>query len=155
MIEKDVLSLLIYCNELDGRHTPNELKVRAWADVFRESCSTMPLPFAIEIVKRHYSILDAMITPAVFVKAWAQHQSVQSSLNVDAEKSDRHCRKSECTCTHDGPCYRGWLDNDRNVAVPCPNCRRSLAKVLSEIPPPGLRKDHDMARIRTRELEHS
>lgn len=153
MNEKDVLALLIYCNELDGRHSPNELKVRAWHDVFRASSQAMTLPFAQEVARNHYATIEAMITPNVFVRAWRAHQQARSNLAVDRDMADRHCRRSNCQCVHSEPCYRGWLDNDRGVAVPCPVCRGSLARVLAEIPPVGMRQEHDSARIRNRYAE--
>lgn len=155
MNEKDTLALLIYCNELDARHSPNEMKVRAWHDVFRESCSGMTLAFASDVARKHYSLVDAMLTPNVFVKAWNDHVHARAigSLQMDVEQMDRHCKRSSCQCAHTDPCYRGWLDNDKGTAVPCPNCRSSLARVLGQIPPLGMRNDHDMAKIRNRYVE--
>jgi hypothetical protein len=152
MNETDALALLIYCNELDGRHSPNELKVRAWLDVFNDAAPAMSVSFAKEIARKHYALLDVMITPSTFVKAWRETQRMRSitNLNIDEDQADRHCRFSDCQCTHTGPCFRGWIDNDQHTTSPCRVCRPSLANVLDEIPPLGKRQDQDEARIRSR-----
>jgi len=152
MNEQDTLALLIYCNELDGRISPNEIKVQAWADVFNESAREMPFNFAQKVAKKHYSIVDVLITPNTFVKAWSDHRRFRTELQMTdaAEVSERHCKQVGCMCTHSGACFKGWIDIDSQTTAPCRVCRASLATVLDEIPPLGMRQDHDMARIRNR-----
>lgn len=146
MTDQEILTLLIYLNELDGRHSPNEIKVKAWADVFSESAPDMPLQFARSAARKHYSLLDDMCTPAVIVRAWKRNNS---GKHDGSEVSDAHCRKAGCSCSHN-VCYRGWIDLDNGTTKPCGVCRDSLARVLAEIPPPGMRSDHDFSRIRNR-----
>lgn len=50
---------------------------------------------------------------------------------------DAHCGYPGCVCTHDGECYRGWLDrreDDREYTVPCRNCRPQQRRVTQESP---------------------
>jgi hypothetical protein len=152
MNDTEALALLIYCNELDGRHSPNELKVKAWQDVFADSASAMTVAFAKDIARKHYALLDAMITPSTFVKAWRENRQMRAitTMNLDEDQADRHCRFSNCQCTHTGPCFRGWIDSEGSSTSPCRVCRPSLASILDEIPPLGKRQDQDEARIRNR-----
>jgi hypothetical protein len=148
MLNIDVLALLIYCNELDGRHSPNEAKVLAWGEVFESSAPGMTLSFAKAVAKSHYGKYDVMIAPSTFVTKWRQHQDLQASANATTE---RHCGKSSCVCTHSEPCYKGWMDHPENLwTQPCPVCRADLAQVLSKINPLGSRSQSDQASIRLR-----
>ena len=50
---------------------------------------------------------------------------------------DAHCRRPGCTCTHDGECYRGWLDrreDDREYAVPCRRCDPEKRTIVQQSP---------------------
>lgn len=48
---------------------------------------------------------------------------------------DRHCPTTSCACTHDTPCYRGWIDltddhdEDREYVVPCQTCRPAQRRI--------------------------
>lgn len=149
MNEKEILTLLIYCNELDGRHSPNEIKVAAWFDVFRETCADMPLFFAQQVARKHYSNLDAMIAPNVFIKEWTQHKRQKELADTARDATGRHCGRGGCMCTHTEPCFKGWIDRiDNTATAPCSTCRPVLAKVLAVIPPPGMRNPGDWARVR-------
>lgn len=147
MNEEDVLSLLIFCNELDGRHSPNDIKVQAWREVFIQGAPDMPLTFARDAARRHYALLDAMITPSSFVRAWTKSQRAQQASLADGEA---HCQKGGCRCTHTNPCYRGWIDSVEGWTSPCPECRSSLSSVLDVIAPLGKRKEVDYSQIRNR-----
>lgn len=144
MNEVDVGHLLLLLQELDGRHSANEAKVRAWHEMFREQASGMSLEFARETVKSHYAILDEMFTPAMLVRAFRKRSQAHSGI----ESNDAHCRKSGCACTH-SVCFRGWIDYE-NLTSPCGVCRAELSEVLALIPPPGRRSEQDFARIRFR-----
>lgn len=145
--EIDVLTLLMYCNELDGRHAPNEIKVQAWYDVLVQGAPDMSLSFAREAARRHYSMLDVMITPSTFIRAWTKSVRAQEAVLTDGEA---HCQRGGCMCTHTSPCFRGWVDLVDGTTSPCLTCRGSLAAVIAEIPPLGKRKEMDYARIRNR-----
>jgi hypothetical protein len=152
MNEREVLTLLIYCNELDGRHAPNEIKVAAWHDVFSNEAQGMTLSFAQDIARRHYSTLqDVMITPAGFVKAWRDHRKYQQAQRVEINNLERHCGKQYCVCTHGDPCYRGWIDYlGEDYTVPCGVCRADLRDALAKVPSRGRREQHHFEAIRTR-----
>lgn len=63
---------------------------------------------------------------------------------------DAHCGRPGCFCTHNGDCYRGWIDSwnlPDPITIPCRNCRPDLAKRLDSIPEPGRRNQADMARL--------
>lgn len=65
---------------------------------------------------------------------------------------ERHCGKKACMCTHNGNCYRGWMEGERyddGRAHPCVVCRESLYDVLRTIPGPGDRNDADFATLRS------
>ncbi len=51
---------------------------------------------------------------------------------------DAHCGSPACACTHDGECYRGWLDRRDDEhgehAVPCPTCRPAQRRVTQLAP---------------------
>lgn len=147
MTEQEILTLLVYLNELDGRHSPNEIKVKAWADVLNDSASDMDLQFARTTAKKHYALLEEMLTPAVLVRAWRLHRAAKKH---GEPVPDSHCRKHSCQCSH-RVCYRGWIDSDDGKTWPCGVCRESLARVLSEIPPAGFRTEADWARVRFRD----
>jgi hypothetical protein len=152
MTNEEVLGLLIYCTELDGRHSPNELKVLAWREVFDESAPGMDVGFAREAVRRHYGKYEEMVAPAGICRAWAlsrQQKREEDILTIN--QSEAHCPRRDCMCTHTNGCYRGWMDQpDREVAIPCVICRGELHDVLGAIPPPGQRTERDMRLISNR-----
>ncbi|HEY9390140.1 MAG TPA: hypothetical protein VIR27_10300 [Mycobacteriales bacterium] len=47
-------------------------------------------------------------------------------MTAPLARSDRHCRRKDCRCLHDG-CMRGWVDvfdeSGKEWATPCPVCR--------------------------------
>lgn len=143
MTDAEVLMLLAYLNELDGRHSPNEVKVKAWKDVLDEAPG-ITLEFCRGVARHHYAHQDVMAAPALFVRSWNQSRRRQDNEYVEA-----HCRFAECQCTHT-LCYRGWIDTDRNVTAPCRVCRASLAEVLDKIPEPGRRSEQHFSMIRNR-----
>lgn len=143
MTEQEVAALLVFLNELDGRHSPNEIKVRAWKEVFDQSARGMTTSFARDVAQQHYALLDEMITPSAFVRAWGLRRQVSETFN------DAHCRQRGCQCRHQ-VCYRGWIDDEDGKTRPCGMCRSSLAQVLAEMPPPGQRNEQDWARLRFR-----
>lgn len=146
MNQKDVLALLVYCNELDGRHAPNELKVTAWFDVFQESAPDLQLGFAQQTARKHYAGTDVMIAPNTFVREWKEHQRSFSVAQMTLHQ--RHCGLPTCLCTHDEPCFKGWIDReDGSATAPCRFCREELAGVLAVIPPPGMRRPSDWERL--------
>lgn len=146
MNQKDVLALLVYCNELDGRHAPNELKVAAWTEVFDESAKGMTLPFAQNVARKHYSMTDDMVAPFVFVREWRNERRKFSLVDVQAH--GRGCGFAGCRCTHEEPCFKGWVDReDGSATAPCKQCRSELAGVLAVIPPPGMRRPSDWEKL--------
>ena len=150
MNDNDVLALLIYANELDGRHSPNELKVRAWREVFDSEAPGMTVDFAKDQVTRHYAITDVMLSPVVLVTAWKQHsRTVSESRLVARGASEAHCGRPGCDCVHSDGCFKGWLDRDDSVAA-CPICRPTLADALYKMPPPGQRSERDFSVLRNR-----
>jgi hypothetical protein len=149
--DNDVLGLLIYANELDGRHAPNEAKVYAWKEVFDASAQGMDAAFAKDVIKRHYAHNEAMVSPAKIVQAWNQKRraATEARMAFDGDTHERHCGRGNCRCTHAEPCFKGWMDRDY-WTNPCPMCRPGLTDVLLRIAPLGHRSEHDYAAIRTR-----
>lgn len=62
---------------------------------------------------------------------------------------ETHCGRAGCSCTHDGGCFKGWIDKDEGVTRPCVICRESLSLALGEIARPGKRSDGDLAKLRS------
>lgn len=153
MTDDEILGLLIYANELDGRHSPNEAKVYAWQEVLEQGAPGMTVQFAKDQIKKHYSLVDAMITPAVLVNAWKQARRIAAEARIAQEQHspERHCGRTGCLCTHTEPCFKGWFDSEYETS-PCPVCRSSLAHVLAKVGPPGGRTDSDLSIIRHRHL---
>jgi hypothetical protein len=149
--ENDVLGLLIYANELDGRHAPNEAKVYAWKEVFDSGAPGMDAQFAKDEIRRHYSLTDEMVSPAKIIKAWKVKQRAQREARAafEGDTYERHCQRGGCRCTHAEPCFKGWMDSDTETS-PCPMCRGDLADVLLTVAPLGRRSEHDYAAIRSR-----
>ena len=155
MNDNDILGLLIYANELDGRHAPNEAKVYAWKEVLDDAAPGMPLAFARDVVRRHYGLTDAMVSPAIIVKAWNDNRRAKSeaAIALSGSSVEAHCGMKDCRCTHAEPCFKGWFDNQDNTVTPCPICRRSLSEVLHKISPLGMRSAHEYTMIRQRNYE--
>lgn len=151
MNDNEVLGLLIYANELDGRHSPNEAKVYAWQEVLAAGAPGMTLEFAKEQIKKHYGLMDAMLTPAMLVTAWKQARRIAAEARIATEQREpeRHCGKPSCLCTHGDPCFKGWMDSD-TVTSPCPVCRTDLSHVLAKVGSPGARSESDWSLIRHR-----
>jgi len=151
MNEHEVLTLLLYCTELDQRHSPNEVKVAAWSDVFSAEAFGMGLEFAQGVARKHYGLLDEMISPAVFVRAWREHRRFTGVSKPVVGDVERHCGKTGCRCTHGQPCYRGWIDFEGEpYTTPCGVCRADLRDALAKIPPPGQREQFHYEQLRNR-----
>ena len=150
MTNDDVLMLLVYANELDGRHSPNEVKVLAWREVFDKEAPDMDVQFAKEQITHHYARTDVMASPVVLVTAWKEHLRTLHDARLSRQRGvEGHCGRGGCLCTHDGKCYKGWIDHDRGTE-PCPMCRPELTDALHAIPEPGKRNEHDLATLRNR-----
>lgn len=151
MNDNEVLGLLIYANELDGRHSPNEAKVYAWQEVLEAGAPGMTVEFAKEQIKKHYGIMDSMLTPSMLVTAWkvARRIAAEARIATEQREPERHCGKTGCLCTHGDPCFKGWMDSD-TVTSPCPVCRSDLSHVLAKVGDPGYRTDSDQSLIRHR-----
>jgi len=146
----DVLTILVYANELDGRHSPNEVKVMAWREVFQVEAPQMTLSFAKEHVTRHYAQTDEMLSPASLVKGWKDKtRSDRQAVLAGQGALEGHCGRGGCMCSHSGECFKGWIDHDRG-ADPCPTCRPSLADAVYAMPAPGSRSEHHFANLRNR-----
>ena len=143
MSEQEIAALLVFLNELDGRHSPNEIKVRAWKEVFDSAAPMMHVSFAKSVAQQHYALLDDMITPSVFVRAWGMRQQGKEAFN------EEHCRRRNCGCSHQ-LCFRGWIDREDGKTAPCGICRAELHMALADMPPAGQRSDQDWARFRLR-----
>lgn len=151
MTDAEILGLLIYANELDGRHSPNEAKVYAWQEVLESGAPGMTVQFAKEQIKKHYGASDVMLTPATLVHAWKQARRIaaEARMALDNDAPERHCGRSGCLCTHGDPCYKGWFDSDYSTS-PCPVCRTDLSHVLAKIGGPGERTESDWSLLRHR-----
>lgn len=150
MNANDVLGLLIYANELDGRHSPNEAKVLAWQTVIASQAPGMTVDFAKEAITTHYARTDLMLSPVVLVTAWKQHTRSTNEARMARQGGvESHCGRGGCACTHTGECYKGWIDHDAGTA-PCPVCRPTLADAIYAMPEPGSRNEHDFATLRNR-----
>ena len=154
MNDSEVLGVLIYANELDARHSPNEAKVYAWQDVLREGAPELTLAFARDCIRKHYATMDDMVSPAMLVQAWRRHSRVTSEARLSEQKADldAHCGRAHCLCPHTNHCYKGWIDSAHETS-PCRHCRATLAHTLGKIGPPGTRSDHDWSVLRHRERE--
>lgn len=150
MNKSDIAFVLSFASTLDARVPFDEAAVEAWALVLD---ADMEGKWAGEYVKKHYGRGDDLLIPSVLNRGWqeAKRARAQAKWSGDAEASERHCRRTGCQCTHTSPCYKGWIDREDNTATsPCPVCRPSLADVLSQVAPLGLREEHDHAMIRNR-----
>ena len=92
MNDNDVLGLLIYANELDGRHAPNTAKVAAWKQVL-DTAHGMDAAFARNAIKRHYSLTDEMVSPAKIIQAWnaQQRAKAQARMAYEGHDYEAHC----------------------------------------------------------------
>lgn len=153
MTNDEVLMLLAYANELDGRHSPNELKVAAWQDVLQDAAPGMTLAFARDTIRNHYATMEDMLTPANLVGSWKKHTRYLAESKLSAAQSlpERHCGIVNCVCTHGDPCFKGWIDYDTYTS-PCRMCRGDLANTLDRIGPVGERTEHDWTTLRGRSL---
>ena len=152
MNDNDVLGLLIYANELDGRHSPNEAKVYAWQEALEAGARTMTVEFAKDFIRKHYGTTDAMLSPSMLVTAWNKSRRIaaEARLALEGNSAETHCGRGGCMCTHDDPCYKGWIDTDSSTS-PCPICRTDLSFVLAKVGAPGNRTEADFSLIRNRQ----
>lgn len=155
MNDNEILGLLIYATELDGRHTPNEAKVYAWREVLDEGAPGMTVEFARDVIRKHYANQDVMLSPAMLVRAHREQRrsATDARLALSGSNSEAHCGRTDCACTHTEPCFKGWFDELPGVTSPCPVCRPTLANALDWCAPLGQRTDADYSRIRNRKWE--
>lgn len=151
MTDDEILGLLIYANELDGRHSPNEAKIYAWREVLDAEAPGMTMAFAKEQITKHYGKMDTMLAPATLTNAWRAQRRIEAEARAAraGAEAERHCGKAGCQCAHTDPCYKGWIDTDYQTS-PCRMCRYDLSEILYNIPEPGARSSHDHATIRNR-----
>jgi hypothetical protein len=150
MNESDILNILVYANELDGRHSPNEVKVMAWRELFDVEAPDMPVTFAKDQITAHYAKTDIMVSPAVIVTAWKQDtRNRREALLSRQGGTETHCGRGGCPCSHSGECVKGWIDSESST-MPCPMCRPSLLDAVSAMPEPGKRNEHHYATLRNR-----
>lgn len=150
MNAQDVLGMLVYANELDGRHSPNEVKVLAWQEVINAEARGMTLDFAKDQITRHYARTDVMLSPAVLVTAWRQNTRVENEARLSRQRGlEGHCGRGGCVCTHTSECFKGWIDRE-DTTGPCPICRPGLHDAIHAMPEPGSRSEHDFATLRNR-----
>jgi len=151
MTDEEILGLLIYANELDGRHSPNEAKVYAWQEVLEAGAPGMAVEFAKEQIKKHYGNYEVMLSPSMLVTAYRKSRRIAAEARIALEQDgpERHCQRTGCLCTHAEPCYKGWIDSDYATS-PCPICRSDLAFALDKVAPVGQRSEHDFSVIRNR-----
>ena len=152
MIKREIAIMLSFSSTLDGRVPFDEAAVEAWSLVLD---ADMDARWASGYAKKHYAKTDDIIHPSGFNKAWADAKRNRAALalTIDKELLDRHCQRANCSCTHTGTCYRGWIDAAESSTSPCPVCRSSLSNVLALSPPLGLRTQHDYDLIRNRYRE--
>jgi len=152
MNDNDVLGLLIYANELDGRHAPNEAKVYAWQEALQEGAASLTVDFAKDFIRKHYANTDVMLSPSMLVTAWNKSRRIaaEARLALEHHNPETHCGRAGCRCTHEAPCYKGWIDTDYTTS-PCAICRSDLSRVLTKIGPPGHRSASDFSLIRNRQ----
>ena len=65
---------------------------------------------------------------------WRDSSRPTGAKSSPLDPQDAHCRTAGCACTHDGECYRGWLDrtdhDGKEIAVPCRNCRPETRRLV-------------------------
>lgn len=132
----------------------DEVAVEMWHASLDEDMSAA---FATSFIAQHYAdptLGQDKVMPGHVNKAWRDYRRRQSvpQLPRGAEASDRHCGRQSCTCTHTDPCYRGWMDDVADAAVPCRKCRQELHDLIAGMPEPGARSSADMAVLRGRSL---
>ena len=65
-------------------------------------------------------------------------------------RTEAHCGRHGCVCTHTGACFKGWMDRDDGPTAPCRMCRPELDERLANIPSPGFRSAADLTHLRSR-----
>ena len=107
--------------------------------------------WAVSFVTKHFSKHDTNLTASALNRGWRDHLAYKSAAAIDHQADDAKCPFVDCRCSHDGGCYKGWIDNyENNSTAPCPRCRPSLYKTLHEVNPLGKRTEVDNSIIRNR-----
>lgn len=135
---------------------PTKETVAVWAaSLYGE----IPREFALQWLAVWYSEFrdpSGHVRPAHINKAWRDHVKLVTHSNYSKDKSkedralyERRCTRVGCTCSHTGPCYKGWIDSkDGDTTQPCQTCNPKLADRLSQMPPRGERNDSDFHAFR-------
>jgi hypothetical protein len=129
MNRDDALKLLAVGISLDPRlkggtgDDPDEmlLKAATWSGTLDND---MPLSFAVETMRAHYSNNEQMIMPGHLNSRWR-------TQSRKTQHTDSHCGITGCVCVHRDGCYKGWIDNDYGTTKPCPTCRPIVAERLA------------------------
>lgn len=74
MNETQVALILALANGHDGRHQPNDVKVRAWFALLTQEAPDMDYDWASEKVNSHYARTTDMLMPAHLVTGWKAHK---------------------------------------------------------------------------------
>lgn len=154
----DAARLITFTGMLDARVDPASdtdaaAKAVAWASTIVDNA---PLPFCQQVASDYYAqVRTDPITPGHFNMAWADHQRRQRQTTATVY-TDAHCGRSDCPCTHDSGCVKGWLDRpDATTTTPCPRCRPWTAQRVQTVPPPGRRDQGDLAYLRGEGVDRS
>ena len=101
-------------------------------DVWHDALRSLPLPAC-------RSAVAALATRQRFVAPSEIHAEVRVMRSAVAVPSlgggplERRCPWPWCRCTHDGLCFKGWIEDGARVRA-CPQCRPEVAQHLERGP---------------------
>lgn len=140
MTPAQVRVLLAKISAYDNRQ-PNEASALAW----EETVADIGFAEALAAVASWFKKPDRRYLMPGDIRAEVDQnhdRGHQSAVRIES-----HCGITSCFCTHDGDCFKGWIDGDTTTR-PCPTCRPNLARSVDDVPLPGHRNPADLATLR-------
>ena len=101
----ELAEVLLRAKTMDPRVNNTPEAVDSWWEVLPEA---MTQEWAYQYLAGFYGSHDDMLLPSHLVVGWKVHTAGGAEF-----LNPRHCGRVGCECSHEDPCFKGWVDAPR------------------------------------------